>query len=136
MPYRMLVVDLDGTLLRDDKTISEENVRAIQSAHDCGLAIVLATGRPPVGARHALSRLSPAANEYLITYNGALTTDLRTGRIMAVHELTRQNFDELAPYLRQRDLYCYAFNRDTCLAPAPHEIIEAEHAINRSEEHT
>jgi hypothetical protein len=126
----MLVVDLDGTLLRDDKTISEENVRAIQDAHDCGLAIVLATGRPPVGAHHALSRLSPAANEYLITYNGALTTDLRTGRILAIHELTRRDFDLLAPYLRQRGVYCYAFSRDICLAPEPHEIIEAEQAFN------
>lgn len=130
MPYKMLVVDLDGTLLRDDKTISEENVRAIQDAHNCGLAVVLATGRPPVGARHALSRLAPAANEYLISYNGALTTDLQTGQILAVHELTRRHFDMLAPYLQQRNLYCYAFSRDICLAPAPHPIIEAEHAFN------
>ncbi len=42
----MLVIDLDGTLLKEDKTVSDENAEAIRRAHAHGVTIVLATGRP------------------------------------------------------------------------------------------
>lgn len=42
---RMLCLDLDGTLLTDEKTISKNNRRAVRAAYDRGLSIVLATGR-------------------------------------------------------------------------------------------
>ncbi|NLO35540.1 MAG: HAD family phosphatase [Clostridiaceae bacterium] len=126
----MLVIDLDGTLLKEDKTVSDENAEAIRRAHAHGVTIVLATGRPPVGARRVLERLAPAAGEYLITFNGALTTDLGNGRHLAVHELSRSDFDTLAGYLAKRGLFAYAFSRDRCLAPAPHPIVDAESRFN------
>lgn len=41
----MICLDLDGTLLDDDKQISAENRRAVREAYDQGIDIVLATGR-------------------------------------------------------------------------------------------
>ena len=42
---KMIVVDLDGTLLRDDKTVSEFSIKALGRCKDNGIKIVYATGR-------------------------------------------------------------------------------------------
>jgi Cof subfamily protein (haloacid dehalogenase superfamily) len=46
MPIRMIVTDLDGTLLRKDKTISEYTESVFQQCRDMGIITVLATARP------------------------------------------------------------------------------------------
>lgn len=43
--YRLLALDLDGTLLSDDKEISEENRYWIHQAVDAGVVVIFATGR-------------------------------------------------------------------------------------------
>lgn len=45
--YRAIATDLDGTLLRSDLSVSERTKAAFDRAEDAGLAVVLATGRPP-----------------------------------------------------------------------------------------
>ena len=45
--YRAIATDLDGTLLGSDGRISERTRVAVLGAEDAGLAVVIATGRPP-----------------------------------------------------------------------------------------
>ncbi len=42
---RMFCIDLDGTLLTDEKTVSDANRKALREAHEAGVEIVIATGR-------------------------------------------------------------------------------------------
>ena len=43
---KILFVDLDATLLSDDKTVSKGNRHAVRKALDQGNYVVVATGRP------------------------------------------------------------------------------------------
>ena len=45
--YRAIATDLDGTLLRDDKTVSARTRAAVDAAEDAGMLFIVATGRPP-----------------------------------------------------------------------------------------
>ena len=67
----MIAVDMDGTLLRNDKSLSAENVRALREAHfQHQRHIVIATGRMDA----ALARYHPLLGDlptYTVTYNGA-----------------------------------------------------------------
>lgn len=45
--YRAIATDLDGTLLRTDKSVSPRTRAAVLAAEDAGLMVVIATGRPP-----------------------------------------------------------------------------------------
>lgn len=47
MGFRAIATDLDGTLLRTDKSVSERTRSAIHAAEDAGILVVIATGRPP-----------------------------------------------------------------------------------------
>jgi hypothetical protein len=43
-PIRLVATDLDGTLLRDDKTISTRTIAALRRVREAGMALVLVTG--------------------------------------------------------------------------------------------
>ena len=66
--YSVLAVDLDDTLLADDKTVSPRTVAALEAWQASGRSIVIATGRPPRSTRIIPSFL----HEFpWICYNGA-----------------------------------------------------------------
>lgn len=68
--YRVIVLDLDGTLLNTNKEVSERNLAAVLSCYRKGMKIVFATARPPRAVRWFLpdGLLEIASFVY---YNGA-----------------------------------------------------------------
>ena len=44
-PIKMIVTDLDGTLLRGDKTVSDRNRLALSRCRELGIKVIFATGR-------------------------------------------------------------------------------------------
>lgn len=67
--YAVLAVDLDDTLLRDDKTVSPRTMAALQAWQERGGRVVIATGRPPRSTREIPDELHHLP---WICYNGAL----------------------------------------------------------------
>ncbi|MDF2725084.1 MAG: haloacid dehalogenase [Paenibacillus sp.] len=67
-----IVLDLDGTLLGSDKSISPRNYEAVRRCFDAGMPIIIATARPPRAANHFLRKFPFA--DYTVYYNGALVT--------------------------------------------------------------
>jgi len=69
---RMLVLDLDGTLLRSDKTIGPKTIEALHAARDRGVEIVLNSGRMTAAMEPTAERIG--IDCHLIAYNGATAT--------------------------------------------------------------
>ncbi len=76
----ILGTDLDGTLLRKDKSISEENKKAIEYFKSEGGIFTFFTGRMPIGAKPVLEQITP--NGYVGCANGAGIFDAATGKII------------------------------------------------------
>ena len=74
MSIRLIAFDLDGTLLRNDKTVSERTMKALQRAADQGIYLVPSTGRI-FDAMPEVVRNMPFVR-YAITVNGAAVYDL------------------------------------------------------------
>lgn len=88
MNIKLIALDLDGTLLSSDKTISERNKQALQAAREQGVYIVLTTGRPLPAIEHVLEELDlQGEGQYSITFNGGLVQE-NTGRVLAQTRLT------------------------------------------------
>lgn len=78
MQYKAIALDIDGTLLNSDKKLSKVNREAIMQAASCGVAVILATGRPlfsvlPIAKQLAFDRLGG----YIIAYNGSCIFDCK-----------------------------------------------------------
>lgn len=68
MDIKMIVTDLDGTLLRSDKTISERTLRSLEKCRAQGIFICAATARSENSARKYLNMLVP---DIIISNGGA-----------------------------------------------------------------
>ncbi len=67
----LLALDVDGTLLRSDNSLSPRNEAAIHAARDLGWHVILATGKPPWAIRDLTARLGLAGPH--VVANGAGT---------------------------------------------------------------
>lgn len=77
--YKMVVVDLDGTLLNDAKKVSKENADLIKRAYDeKGIITVIATGRPLGYAKEICEQYGDYFANYIIAANGAIVKNIKT----------------------------------------------------------
>ncbi|WP_136605776.1 Cof-type HAD-IIB family hydrolase [Paenibacillus dokdonensis] len=72
MKYKMIVLDLDDTLLRDDQTISPRTKEALMNAQKEGVKVVLASGRPTFGMKGIAKELElEKFGSFILSFNGA-----------------------------------------------------------------
>ena len=86
MKIRLVAVDLDGTLLKNDKSLSPATVEAVEHAAACGLEVAIATGRTLCEFSHLLRQLP--AIRYAVACTGASLLDCRTGQELAFSPLS------------------------------------------------
>ncbi|MDQ0991824.1 Cof-type HAD-IIB family hydrolase [Streptomyces sp. V3I7] len=100
---RLIATDLDGTLLRDDKSVSPRTVAALAAAEAAGIEVFFVTGRP--------ARWMDVVSDHVhghglaICGNGAAVVDLHGGpgnhRFVKVRELARENALDAVRLLRE-----------------------------------
>jgi Cof subfamily protein (haloacid dehalogenase superfamily) len=84
-PFRLLALDIDGTLLRSDKTISPRVRAALAAAEAAGVKRVLVTGRRYPAARRIADELGGPLD--LVLHNGALIVE--NGAVLRCRPLDR-----------------------------------------------
>ena len=73
MTIKMIALDLDGTLLRDDKTIDPTTIAALKRAREQGVIVTLASGRDKNGCKFVYEPLDlESGNNYLALVNGQM----------------------------------------------------------------
>ena len=72
--FRLLALDIDGTLLRSDKRVSPRTAAALGAAQSAGLRVVLVTGRRLPAARR-VAELIDGVGLPLVLHNGALVVE-------------------------------------------------------------
>jgi Cof subfamily protein (haloacid dehalogenase superfamily) len=101
MGFRLLVVDIDGTLLGSEGGISAEDKAALAAAKRAGIKVCLSTGRASQGCRWIIDELS--LDGYHIFFDGALVSS--PGRELYVEPLGRGIVEEMVEFVREHDIY-------------------------------
>lgn len=97
-PPRLVAMDLDGTLLRSDLSISPRTAAALDRIEKAGSTFVFVTGRPP---RHAVTPLRPFGYQgEVICANGALTFDMASDSISRLQLIPAAALADAAARLR------------------------------------
>ncbi len=123
---KAICCDIDGTLVRDDKSLSEENIKWIQRAFQAGVHFTLVSGRPSIGVKPFYDRMGITGP--VSCFNGGTMVD-EEGRIIDDHRMSHDTavkllevrdrvgdldmilFDGMDWYLEKRHSYCYALKR-------------------------
>ncbi len=93
MTIKLIAIDIDGTLLNDDKKWTEKGKEAIHAAKKAGIQVVLCTGRPFPGVTDYLKELEfTHEDDYVITYNGALVQKVASEEILAEYTMTHEDY--------------------------------------------
>ena len=98
---KMVVSDLDQTLLNSDATFSPENLDAIRAAEAKGIFFTICSGRifPMLEVyTRALDIQGP-----VITTNGAAIVDGKTGKLLSKHTIPHEIAVKILDYARERD---------------------------------
>jgi len=99
--YKLLVVDIDGTLLGREGSISAKDREALAEARWSGIKVCLSTGRAAQGCRSIIDQLS--LDGYHIFFDGALVSNL--GDEIYAEPLNRKVVKEAVEFVQRNDIY-------------------------------
>ena len=100
MDLKAIVLDIDGTLLNDQKEISPRTREALLKAQESGVKVVLASGRP-ISAMERFSK-ELKLDQYhglLLSYNGACVTDCATNETLFSQSMSDEVGKEILAHL-------------------------------------
>lgn len=99
MDFKLLVLDLDGTLLNSRREMTERTVQVLKKVQQQGVKIALASGRPTHGVQQYASMIDLDFNDgVIISYNGAQIIDASTGK----HLFERRIDPDMVAYLERQ----------------------------------
>jgi Cof subfamily protein (haloacid dehalogenase superfamily) len=105
MTIKAIVLDIDGTLLNNEKQISKRTKDALIHAQKEGIKVVLASGRPTPGMMHFAAELKMHDyNGLLVSYNGAHVLEVATQKELFSQPLTVETSRAILEHLKQFDV--------------------------------
>lgn len=129
---KVLVMDLDGTLLTSKKEISPDTKEAIIRIMNEGHRVVLASGRPLAGMRRfERELLLDLTGGYLMASNGAKVVDCVTGETVYQKLLPLSIVPRIYAYAKNRGCGLITFLGDNSISAfEPDEYVKYEAKIN------
>ncbi|MBC2074053.1 Cof-type HAD-IIB family hydrolase [Listeria marthii] len=132
MTTQAIILDIDGTLLNDDKKISTETKKALITAQQNGVKLILASGRPTTGMHLYAEQLEMEKyHGLLVSYNGAKVVDCQTKEELFNQALTVAEGKAVLEHMKNfevkvmidKDDYMYVNDVFDCYVPYKGEEI-------------
>lgn len=129
MAIKLIAIDIDGTLVTDNKELTQHTIDTITKARQKGIKVVLCTGRPITGVQQYLEPLNISGDdEYVVTFNGSLAQTI-SGTPIVSHNITVEDYIDLETLARKSNIHfhmetldhIYTANRDI----SPYTIAES-----------
>ncbi|GIQ67861.1 HAD family phosphatase [Xylanibacillus composti] len=123
MKYKMLAIDVDDTLIDDQKRISANTRQALAEALSMGVKVTLATGRMHASAKQIAAQLK--LNVPLISYQGALIKNLEDDTVLYERHVPKEAVQHLFEYAERHRLHIQAYVDDELYVKEDNEKIQA-----------
>lgn len=105
MNLKMIVLDIDRTLLNEDKVISTRTKDKLVTAQQRGIKVVLASGRPTQGMLSLAEELEMDKYEgFLVSYNGSQVYDVKTKEILFNQAISAELANDILSHLSSFDV--------------------------------
>lgn len=113
MAIKLIAIDIDGTLINDQRQITPKTAAALKQATKRGIKVVLCTGRPMTGVENYLEQLGLAHqdNEYVISFNGALAQST-SENVLVSYSISFNDYADWVNYCLKENVHSQIETRD------------------------
>ena len=112
--FKLMAIDLDGTLLNSFGEVSENTRKALQAAKERGVEVVLASGRP-ISSTESLA-VELGVDNYLISGNGAAVYDIKEQKVIYDRFLTKEQVMKIAKLCDNNSFFYNVYTEDEVIA--------------------
>jgi hydroxymethylpyrimidine pyrophosphatase-like HAD family hydrolase len=105
--YKMVIIDLDGTLLNDQKEISNEDAYIINRAYsEKGTICVIATGRSYICAKYLADIVGEGLSQYIIASTGSEIRDIKNNICLNKQCISNENTIKIIECVQKYNFRC------------------------------
>ena len=112
--YKLVTIDLDGTLLNSYGEVSKENKDAIKKAIDKNIEIVLASGRMPTSVKNL--SIEVGANNYIIAGNGTIVYDIKKDKIIFNQFMNKKKALKIIKICEENSIYYNIYTENSIIS--------------------
>lgn len=127
--FKLIAIDIDGTLLNSYGEVSKENKDTIKMAIDKNIDIVLASGRMPKAVLPIANEI--CANKYLISGNGAAIYDIEKDETIYSNYMTKEKVLEIIDICEKNSMFYNVYTNDFILTKSLNYNILFYHNENK-----
>lgn len=107
MKYKLIAIDMDGTLLNSENDVSNRTKEAIANAKKQGVHVVLATGRILKSAVYYSKKLN--LNNPIVASNGGIMVD-EYSNVIFKNPLDKKSVKEIVKLADKEKMYCHLYD--------------------------
>lgn len=127
LPYKMIVLDLDDTLLNDDHKISQRNKDALMTAQELGVKLVLASGRPTNGMLSIAKELQlDKYGSFILSYNGSKILHADTHEEIFSSTISKDMVHRLYDFSKREGVSILTYKNETIITEETNEYADIE----------
>ena len=132
MKYKLLVLDIDGTLTNSKKVITDNTKKELLKIQERGIKVVLASGRPTPGMTTYAKELNLSKyGSYILSYNGANIIDCKTNEAIFQKTLPQNIIPKLYEAAIKHNVGIISYEQDCVIAGTDiDKFMEIEARIN------
>lgn len=132
--YKLLAIDLDGTLLNSYGEISEQNKTAILEAQNQGIEVIIASGRIVDSVKKIAEEIE--SNKYLIALNGTVIMDIKKNTIIHEDFIPKEKVLEIIELCEENSIFYNVCTQKGIITPSLNYNVQVYHYENSRKEET
>ncbi|MNB81897.1 Sugar phosphatase YidA [compost metagenome] len=129
--YKLIAIDIDDTLINDDKEVTPATQKALEAAVAAGVVVTLATGRAYASAQ-AIARQT-GLNVPIITYQGALVKNLLDEKVLYERYVPQDAVRKLFEYCIEHNLHLQTYIDDKLYSREENQKLIDYAALNKTQ---
>lgn len=130
--YKLVAIDLDGTLLNSEGEVSKKNRDAINLAKEKGIEVVLCSGRITNSVKNIA--LDIGADKYLISGNGTEIYDIANEKVLYSNCINKTTVLDLVKYCEENSIYYSLHAENSIIAKSLNHNILVYNSENAKKE--
>ena len=130
--YKMIVLDLDGTLTNRNKEITPKTKETLMKAQEQGKIVVLASGRPTYGVMPLAEELHlEDSGGYILSFNGGIIMNCKTKEVVFSRQIPAESNGKIIDLAQEHNVSILTYENRTLLTNRPEDqYVQLESRIN------